>query len=118
MSQDWFVVSQDGPVQVLSLTVPPHMDSADIDRLHEQVLAAIAKTPAARWVIDLAAMSYMGSALLGLMVNIRQEVRQGGGKLVLCGMSDKLQQVFRTCSLERLFVIRGAREDAVDAVAR
>jgi anti-anti-sigma factor len=118
MSQDWFAVSSDGAVQVLSLAVPPHMDSADIDRLHELVLSAIGTRPASRWVIDLAAMSYMGSALLGLMVNVRQRVRQGGGKLVLCGMSDKLHQVFKTCSLERLFIIRNGRDEAVDAVGK
>ena len=118
MSQDWFAVSQHGVVQVLALTVPPHMDSADVDRLHEQVLSAIGTKPAARWVIDLEAMSYMGSALLGLMVNVRQRVKQGGGKLVLCGMSDKLLQVFRTCSLERLFTIRSGRGEAVDHVAK
>lgn len=118
MSHDWFVVTQQGPVHVLAFAVPVQVDSADFDRLHEQVLSTISARTNGRWVLDLAELQYMGSSVLGLMVNIRQRIRQGGGKLVLCGMSAKLHQVFRTCSLERLFVIKSGRDEAVEAVVR
>lgn len=117
MSKDWFAVSEHGTVLVMALTVPPHVDSADIDKLHELVLEAVSPRATGRWVIDLETMSYMGSSLLGLMVNIRQRIKQNGGKLVLCGLSSKLMQVFRTCSLERLFTIRGGRQEALDEAA-
>ena len=118
MSKDWFVVSQDGAVQILALAVPPQVDSSDIDRLHEAVLSEISNQSGGHWIVDLSAMSYMGSSLLGLMVNVRQRVRQAGGKVVLCGMNPKLLQVFRTCSLERLFVIRAGRVEAHEALSR
>ncbi len=117
MVLDWFAVSQEGAVQVLALAVPFQVDSADFDRLHELVLSAVSAKAGGPWVVDLSGLQYMGSSVLGLMVNIRQQVRQSGGKLVLCGMSPKLHQVFRTCSLERLFVIKPHREEAVDAVS-
>lgn len=118
MSHDWFAVSQEGAVHVLALAVPFHVDSADFDRLHDGVLSAIGLKANGKWVIDLAGLQYLGSSVLGLMVNIRQRVYQGGGKLVLCGMNPKLQQVFRTCSLERLFVIKPGRDDAVLAILK
>jgi anti-anti-sigma factor len=118
MAHEWFAVSQEGVVHVMALAVPFHVDSADFDRLHEAVLTSVGLKANARWVVDLAGLQYQGSAVLGLMVNIRQRVQQGGGRLVLCGMSSKLQQVFRTCSLEKLFVIRPNRDDAVESVAK
>ena len=118
MSHDWYAVSQEGVVQVLALAVPFQVDSADFDRLHEAILASVGMKANAKWVIDLAGLQYLGSSVLGLMVNIRQRVRQGGGKLVLCGMNPKLHQVFRTCSLEKLFVIRPDRDDAVESITR
>ena len=118
MALDWFAVSQEGAVQVLALAVPFQVDSADFDRLHELVLSAVSESADAAWVIDLSGLQYMGSSVLGLMVNIRQQIRQGGGRLVLCGMSPKLHQVIRTCSLERLFVIKPQRAEAVEAVLR
>jgi len=118
MSHDWFAVTQEGTVYVLALAVPFQVDSADFDRLHEGVLSAVGLKANGKWVVDMSGLQYLGSSVLGLMVNIRQRVRQGGGKLVLCGMNPKLQHVFRTCSLERLFVIKPDRDDAVAAILR
>ena len=53
-----------------------------------------------------------------LMVNLRQRVKDAGGKLALCNMSSRLLRVFQTCSLERLFIIKSDREEAVKAVER
>jgi anti-anti-sigma factor len=117
MVTDWFAVSSDGKVQVLALLVPPHLDGTDVDKLHEAVLNAISTKAGERWVIDLSATAFMGSSMLGLMVNLRQRIRGSGGKVVLCGLNPKLLQVFRTCSLERLFSIRAARAEAVAEVA-
>ena len=118
MASEWYAVVDDGKARVITLSVPVQVDSADFDKLHERVLEQITSAPAHRWVIDLSSLSYMGSSVLGLLVNIRERVRQADGKLALCGLNARLQQVFRTCSLERLFVIRAGRAEAIDVVSR
>ena len=55
----------------------------------------------------------MGSAMLGLMVNLRQQVKSAGGRLVLCSMPPTLMQIFRTCCMERLFIIARTRDEAM-----
>jgi anti-anti-sigma factor len=60
----------------------------------------------------------MGSAMLGLIVNVRQQVKTAGGKLALCNMSPRLAEIFRMCSMERLFTITRTRADAIKAVSR
>lgn len=115
MTQEMFKLTQEGPVNVLELRFPPQLDSGEFDLLNEAVLAALAAQPDGRWVLDLSALSYMGSSLLGLMVNVRQRVLQAGGQLALCGLSPQLMRIFMTCCLERLFVIRQTRRDAVRA---
>lgn len=69
--------------------------------------------PGRALVLDLSRLAYVGSSVLGLLVSVRQTVKEAGGRLVLCGLSERLMQIFRTRSLERLFVIRRSREDAV-----
>lgn len=118
MSHEWFAVSQEGAVHVLALAVPFQVDSADFDRLHDAVLSIVSLKANAPWVVDMTGLHYLGSSVLGLMVNIRQRVRQGGGRLVLCGMDPKLHSVFRMCSLEKLFVIRPGRDDALLAIEK
>jgi anti-anti-sigma factor len=58
----------------------------------------------------------MGSAMLGLMVNIRQRIKSGGGQLTLCNVSPRLLAIIRACSMERLFRIARSRADAIKAL--
>jgi anti-anti-sigma factor len=58
-------------------------------------------------------VNYMGSAMLGLVVNLRQQIRNASGELVLCGLSPRLLGIFRTCCMERLFTIVRTRADAI-----
>jgi anti-sigma B factor antagonist len=108
-----FQLSAVGIVQVIRLELPEALDSGEFDRLNDAVLDIIGKQAAGGWVIDLSAIEYAGSSVLGLLVNIRQRVKQSGGRLVICGLSNLLVQIFHTCSLERMFVIRKSLDEAV-----
>lgn len=113
---DLFHTTSIGAVQVIRLELPTMLDSAEFDRLNESLLGEVGKRPEGAWVLDLSLIHYAGSSLLGLMVNVRQCIKQANGRLALCGMSDRLLQIFRTCSLERLFDIRRDADDAVRRV--
>ena len=78
----------------------------EFDRFTNELWTVLDAQPAHVWILDLAGVNYMGSATLGMMVNIRQRVKDSRGQLVMCGMSPRLLDVFRTCSLERLFTYR------------
>jgi anti-anti-sigma factor len=94
------------------------MDSLELDRLNEALLAAVAAAPSANWVLDLAGTAYMGSAVLGLLVNVRQRVKSAGGRLALCSLSPTLVGIFYTSSLHRLFAIHATRPDALASLPR
>ena len=109
-----FAVKSVGAVQVIRLQLPEQLDSGEFDRINESLLTLLANKASGSWVLDLSGLAYAGSSVLGLMVNLRQRVKQAGGRLVLCGLSEGLVQVFRTCSLERLFLISRNVNDAVE----
>jgi anti-anti-sigma factor len=118
MANDLFRLSDEGPVKVLELSLPTTIDSSEFDRLNESVLDVIGREPGAGWVLDLARVAYMGSAVLGLMVNIRQVVMKAQGKVVLCSMNERLMRIFETCCMERLFKIVPTRIEAVRHASR
>ncbi len=109
-----FQVSNVGGVRVVELDLPESLDSDEFNRLNDALFDAVSHNPGGALVLDLSRLQYVGSSVLGLMVNVRQRVKEAGGRLVLCGLSERLLQIFRTCSLERLFVIRRGRDEAVD----
>ena len=117
VNTDHYQVSRVGAVNVVELTLPHTLDIQEFDRLNQSILGLIREEPEGSWVLDLSRLSYMGSAALGLMVNLRQQIKQSGGRLVLCGLSNQLLYIFKTCCMERLFKIVKSREEAVRAAA-
>ena len=113
MSSELFRVATENDVHVIDLILPDALDAAEFDHLNESLLGVIQGKTEGPWVLDLAQASYMGSAVLGLMVNIRQQIKQSQGKLVLCNLSQRMAEVFRACSLERLFIIEQSRAAAI-----
>ncbi len=113
MTSERFNVIPVKGVNVVELVLPQFVDSDEFDRINESLLTMLGNKADARWIIDLSAVTYMGSSALGLMVNIRQKIKQAGGRLVICGLSRRLLEVFHTCCMERLFAIVPTREEAV-----
>lgn len=103
---------------LIELSLPESLDVAEFDRLNESMLAALDGNATQQWVLDLSSVAYMGSTMLGLIVNLRQRIKSAGGKLILCGLSPRLLDVFRTCSMERLFTIARTRTDAMRVLDR
>ena len=93
-------------------------DGVEFDNLNEALLELIEAKPAARWVIAFDQVEHTGSALLGVMVNIRQRVRATDGQLILCGLSPRLLDILRACSMERLFVSAKSRDEALSPKAK
>jgi anti-anti-sigma factor len=113
MSHQNYKLSEEHGVHVMELTLPIVVDPTDFDKLNELVGDATDSAGGERWVLDLRQVEYVGSALLGLLVNLRQRIKSAGGRLVLCGLNDQVSKALQTCSLHNLFTITPGRADAV-----
>ena len=109
---EFFQISSDESINFVDLTLPVTVDPQEFEQLNASFSQIFAESPGDRWVLDLSHVSYMGSSALGLLVNVRQKINAAGGRLVLCGLSPRLLQIFHTCCLERLFTIVKTRENA------
>lgn len=113
MPHPLFAIDSADRATVIRLALPRVIDSQDFDELNDAMLSLVTERSNHSWIIDLAEVDYMGSAMLGLMVNLRQRIKIAKGRLVLCSMPPTLMQIFRTCCMERLFVIARSRDDAI-----
>ncbi|MGH7178914.1 MAG: STAS domain-containing protein [Tepidisphaeraceae bacterium] len=113
MGIEFFRIESTPQAAIVDLRLPEAIDSTEFDALNDALTGAIASSPLDAWVIDLSAVSYMGSAMLGLMVNVRQQIKSRNGRLVLCAMHPRLLDIFRTCCMERLFTIVRTRAEAL-----
>ncbi len=54
-------------------------------------------------VVDCAKLSYISSAGLGVFMGFIEEVRDAGGDIKICGLSDKAKQPFEILGFESLY---------------
>src|SRR5450432_2834343 len=87
MGKELFHLTEDRSTMIVKFTLPDALDAMEFDRLNDSLVKVLDGKASGNWLLDLTDVSYMGSAVLGLMVNIRQQVKSAKGRLVLCGMS-------------------------------
>ncbi len=99
------------PVTILALTgniVGASESSILIDKLHELLEKGENKV-----VIDLTQVSWMNSSGLGTLISGLNTMRQAGGNLKLCGMSQKIKNLLTITKLVTVFESFATEEEAV-----
>ena len=87
--------------------------SADLERSIFQRLDA----GEARLVVDLAAVEYISSAGLRILLKAANAARNKGGSLVLCAMGPSVREVFGLAGLVPIFAIEDSRDRALARLA-
>ena len=100
---------------VLILEVKGRIDSTTAPTLGER-LAALLTGPDRRLVLDLGQLEYISSAGFRILLLAAKRADEGGSRLVLCGISGKVRQLFDLGGFLDLFGISGSREEGIAAV--
>ena len=94
----WFAWEDLGDVQVISPT-GSRLDPVWLDRL----IDSVAMRSGLRLVIDLRNVQYLASPVLSKLINLKKQLRVGGGRLGLQHVHPDLVEVFRITRLDRVF---------------
>lgn len=111
----YFKITRLSRALVLELLLPEDIDTAAFTEINGALIEQWPLESGANVVVDLALTYYLGSMLLGLLVNIRHEAtKKRGGQIVLCNVPSSISKVIRSTNLERLIEISGTRSEALD----
>ncbi len=80
-------------------------------------IAEAAQLSGWRVAVDMSEVSFMASAGIGALVNLYQQAKKGGGKLVVFGLSDQLTEVLKISRLDKLFPIKPDLESAAKLIS-
>jgi anti-anti-sigma factor len=95
------------PVGRLDSVSTPTFEAA----LHERTGAADTAI-----VLDLTAVPYVSSAALRLFLSTSRLVGETGGRLVFCGLTENVRQVFAISGFDTIFEIHADRNAALAAL--
>jgi len=94
---------------------PPELNDVQWDRIEtigNEVIAALEEITTPKVLMDIAALEYVGSAMVALVVRVGKAVRDQGGKMVVVNKHEQVFEVFRLARLESLWPIVGSEEEA------
>jgi anti-anti-sigma factor len=88
-----------------------------IQQAAEIVLAPLKKEPASGVIVDLSKVAFFGSVFLSLLLRCHKLVKQQGGEMVLCGVSDHARELLRLTALDTIWAIYDTRAQALEALS-
>jgi anti-anti-sigma factor len=103
----------------LTVTLLPELNDkqwADIERVGTEIVARIGATPSPRVIVDLTPLSYMGSAMVALIVRLYKEVNTRSGKMVVVNQHELVHEVLKLAGLTKLWTIVDNRQAAYSSL--
>ena len=97
------------PVVVLSIHQPQINDDVAAEDLRDELLARYLRVGAINVVLDFQAVTYVSSAGFRPLLSLNRQVRERGGRLVLCNMRPEVEEIF---TVTRLIDPTGASQTA------
>jgi anti-anti-sigma factor len=108
----YFNLVNDPRATVIELSLGADVDTAAFNEITRDLIDRWPVEPGRNVIVDLSRSAYLGSVLLGLLVNIRQRTRNTGGEMIVCSAQLALAKVIRMSNLDRLFPLVASRADA------
>jgi anti-sigma B factor antagonist len=116
-SQPKFTVSKAGQATVVHLAGPRITDQVYINELGDELVAVLERAQPPDLVVDLKAIDFLSSSVLGKLIRLLKRTRQAGGRLRLCSIRPAILEVFEITQLDTVFEIYTDVDEAIDAGA-
>lgn len=104
---------------LLQLTLKPELNDvqwSEIDSLGTQVLTELESKQSPMMLVDLSPLSYMGSAMVALIVRLWKAVKARNGKMAVVCPHDMVREVLVLAGLDKVWTITDTREEAVKSL--
>ena len=93
------------------------LDAVTVVALRDEVNAALAGVaPGLPVVIDLAKVDFAPSVALGTLVNLAQDLKWSGRRMLLCGLTRQVRGTIAVTRLDKVFEVHLTLADALAAL--
>ncbi|HUE17041.1 MAG TPA: STAS domain-containing protein [Planctomycetaceae bacterium] len=103
----------------LIVTLLPELNDkqwADIERVGTEIVDRLSNAQSPRFIVDLTPLSYMGSAMVALIVRLYKTVNGRNGQMVVVNQHELVQEVLKLAGLTKLWTIVENRDQAFAAL--
>ena len=101
-------------VTIVSIVDSDLLSEDVIQEVGDQLLRLVEEMGETKLIISFRDVKYMSSAMVGQLVKLHKKVTKAQGRMILCGFSPVLREVFRISQLDRLLEIQENEQIALD----
>ncbi len=105
-------IRRNGTTIIVALT--GEVDLHHTPEVHKTLVGACQEQPG-KLVINFESVIYLDSSGIGTLVEVFRRVNAFGGKLVLCGLNERVLSVFEITKLDKFFRICETEAEALSA---
>jgi len=113
----WLQVQTVDGVTVARITATELWTDQQVDALTAELMHLANDLGVPKLVLDISAVTGMGSRMIGRLAALHKQVRTVGGRLTLCRVGPEIAEVIETCKLTTLFGLYPDEQTAVSSFA-
>lgn len=102
-----------GDVAVVNFKDKKILDEQNIQMIGDDLFRLVDEQQRRKIVLNFSNVEFLSSAALGKLITMNRKVQAVKGKLILCGISKEIREVFEITKLDKLFVIKGDEQTAI-----
>jgi len=108
-------VQDSGDVTVVNFVDKKILDEQNIQAIGDDLFRLVDELGRRKILLNFRNVEFLSSAALGKLITLNRKVQAVRGKLILCGISAEIKEVFQITKLDKLFTIHAEEQAAMQA---
>jgi len=104
-----------GEIAVVNFIDKKILDENNIQMIGEDLFRLVDELGRKKVLLNFSNVEFLSSAVLGKLVSLNRKLQAVRGKLILCGISNEIREVFEITKLDKLFTIHKEEQAALQA---
>jgi anti-sigma B factor antagonist len=104
-----------GDIAVVNFIDKKILDEQNIQMIGDDLFRLVDELGRRKILLNFSNVEFLSSAALGKLITLNRKVQAVKGKLVLCGLTNDILEVFAITKLDKLFTIHREEQAALQA---
>lgn len=109
------VVEDIGDIAVVSFVDKKILDETSIQMIGDDLFRLVDELGRRKILLNFTNVEFMSSAALGKLIRLHQKLAGVGGKLILCGISKGIMEIFELTKLDKMLTIEKDEQKALQS---
>ena len=108
-------VEDQGDIAVVNFVDKKILDEQNIQMIGDDLFRLVDELGRRKILLNFRNVEFLSSAALGKLITLNRKVQAVRGKLILCGITAEIKEVFQITKLDKLFTIHVEEQAALQA---